>query len=75
MSLHDHAMDENQVTLDYVSVGGNRHPAAADWDRQKSGLLAFGADNNVALWDPLVGHCFSFRYWLLGLHFRIRDTC
>jgi hypothetical protein len=41
------------VTVDYISVGGNRHPAAADWDRS-SGILAFGADNNIALWDPLV---------------------
>lgn len=41
------------VTTDYISVGGNRHPGAADWDVQ-TGVLAFGADNNVALWDPLV---------------------
>ncbi|CAG8072834.1 unnamed protein product [Penicillium olsonii] len=40
------------VTTDYISVGGNRHPGAADWDVQ-TGVLAFGADNNVALWDPL----------------------
>ncbi|CEO58463.1 hypothetical protein PMG11_03187 [Penicillium brasilianum] len=40
------------VTTDYISVGGNRHPGAADWDVQ-SGMLAFGADNNVALWNPL----------------------
>ncbi|PKY06882.1 6PF2K-domain-containing protein [Aspergillus campestris IBT 28561] len=39
------------ITTDYISVGGNRHPAAADWD-VRSGVLAFGADNNVALWDP-----------------------
>ena len=42
------------VDIEYISVGGNRHPNAADWDVQ-TGLLAFGADNNVALWDPLVG--------------------
>ena len=41
------------ITTDYISAGGNRHPAAADWDVQ-SGVLAFGADNNVALWDPRV---------------------
>lgn len=41
------------ITPDYISVGGNRHPAAADWDVE-SGVLAFGADNNVALWDPRV---------------------
>ena len=38
---------------EYISVGGNRHPAAADWHRD-TGLLAFGADNNVALWVPKV---------------------
>lgn len=42
------------IETDYISVGGNRHPGAADWDVQ-TGVLAFGADNNVALWDPLVG--------------------
>lgn len=41
------------ITTEYISVGGNRHPAAADWDVQ-SGILAYGADTNVALWDPLV---------------------
>lgn len=41
------------ITTDYISAGGNRHPTAADWDVQ-SGVLAFGADNNVALWDPRV---------------------
>ncbi|ODH48134.1 hypothetical protein GX48_05729 [Paracoccidioides brasiliensis] len=39
------------AVTEYLSVGGNRHPAAADWDSQ-TGILAFGADNNVALWDP-----------------------
>ncbi|KAL3479430.1 6-phosphofructo-2-kinase-domain-containing protein [Aspergillus californicus] len=39
------------ITAEYISVGGNRHPAAADWDVE-SGVLAYGADNNVALWDP-----------------------
>jgi hypothetical protein len=42
------------VSTDYISVGGNRHPGAADWDVQ-SGVLAYGADNNVALWEPVVG--------------------
>ena len=39
--------------VQFISVGGNRHPGAADWDSE-SGLLAFGADNNIALWNPLV---------------------
>lgn len=37
----------------YIAAGGNQHPSAADWD-QRSGLLAYGADKNVALWSPLV---------------------
>lgn len=45
------------VTTDYISVGGNRNPGAADWD-VPSGVLAFGADNNVALWEPLVSSSF-----------------
>jgi hypothetical protein len=36
----------------YISVGGNRNPAAADWDEDGLQLLAFGADNSIALWDP-----------------------
>ncbi|KAL8830430.1 MAG: hypothetical protein Q9191_001428 [Dirinaria sp. TL-2023a] len=36
-----------------ASFGANRHPAAADWD-VLSGLLAYGSDRNIALWDPLV---------------------
>ncbi|CRG88755.1 Elongator complex protein 2 [Talaromyces islandicus] len=39
------------VATEYISVGGNRHPGAADWDVH-SGVLAYGADNNVALWAP-----------------------
>ena len=39
------------ATTDYISVGGNRNTSAADWDEQ-SGLLAFGADQNVAIWRP-----------------------
>ena len=38
---------------EYLAAGGNRHPSAADWDLA-SGLLAFGADRNVAIWSPLV---------------------
>lgn len=40
---------------EYLAAGGNKHPAAADWDAA-SGLLAYGAVNNVALWKPLVVH-------------------
>lgn len=38
---------------EYLAAGGNRHPSAADWDLG-SGLLAFGADRNLAIWSPLV---------------------
>lgn len=38
---------------EYIAAGGNRHPAAADWD-STTGLLAYGSDRNVAVWDPLV---------------------
>lgn len=37
------------VDLDYIAAGGNRHPSAADW---APGLLAFGAGNNLAIWNP-----------------------
>ncbi|KAH5392156.1 hypothetical protein HBI26_225420 [Parastagonospora nodorum] len=40
------------ITPAFVSVGGNRNPAAADWDEDGLQLLAFGADNSIALWDP-----------------------
>ncbi|KAF1995558.1 RNA polymeras-like protein II Elongator subunit [Amniculicola lignicola CBS 123094] len=36
----------------FISIGGNRNPAAADWDTEGLKLLAFGAENGVALWDP-----------------------
>lgn len=43
------------ISPEFVAVGGNRNPAAADWDVNGSGVLAFGADNSIALWDPQVG--------------------
>ena len=49
-------------SLEYIHSGGNRQPNAADWDVGR-GILAFGADQNVALWRPLVriDSLFSFR--------------
>ncbi|KAK0790112.1 Elongator subunit elp2 [Friedmanniomyces endolithicus] len=41
--------DSPAVSLGYIAAGGNRHPSAADW---APGLLAFGAGNNIALWNP-----------------------
>ena len=40
------------VEAEYYAVGGNRHCGAADWSTT-SGLLAFGADQNVGIWSPL----------------------
>ncbi|KAK4504722.1 hypothetical protein PRZ48_002684 [Zasmidium cellare] len=37
------------VSLEYIAAGGNRHSSAADW---APSLLAFGAGNNIALWNP-----------------------
>jgi elongator complex protein 2 len=42
------------ASSEFIAVGGNRNPAAADWDEGGSQLLAFGADNCIALWDPQV---------------------
>jgi elongator complex protein 2 len=36
----------------YLSAGANRYAAAADWS--EDGLVAFGSDTNVCLWDPTV---------------------
>jgi hypothetical protein len=41
----------------YLAAGANRHPSTADWDI--AGLLAFGADRNVALWRPQVRLSFT----------------
>lgn len=38
--------------VEYLSTGANRHGAVADWS--PDGVLAFGADANVALWKPEV---------------------
>ncbi|KAI0977437.1 WD40-repeat-containing domain protein [Xylaria arbuscula] len=43
-------MSEESTEIEYLSVGANRHTAAADWSHH--GLVAFGADSNIALWRP-----------------------
>ncbi|KAF2733902.1 WD40 repeat-like protein [Polyplosphaeria fusca] len=53
------------ISTEYISIGGNRNPAAADWDKEGSKLLAFGADDSIALWDPL---CIPPRGALLQLN-------
>ncbi|KAJ4008653.1 Elongator subunit elp2 [Fusarium irregulare] len=40
------------VSVEYLASGANRQTAVADWSR--CGILAFGADINVALWRPLL---------------------
>lgn len=54
--LHVHqnvaAMGTKQVSAEYLSVGANRQTSVADWSA--NGLLAFGADVNIALWRPTV---------------------
>ncbi len=51
-------MSTADVHTNLIAVGGNRHPSAADWD-PISGLLAFGADQNIALWNPKVKAIFT----------------
>jgi elongator complex protein 2 len=43
------------VEVEYIAVGGNRIGAAADWDKD-SGLVAYGAGTNIALWSPSVAN-------------------
>ncbi|KXX77568.1 Elongator complex protein 2 [Madurella mycetomatis] len=43
-------MAEAVVDSCYLSAGANRHAAAADWG--EDGLVAFGSDTNVCLWNP-----------------------
>ena len=45
-------MTEAIVESRYLSAGANRYAAAADWSDH--GLVAFGSDSNVCLWDPKV---------------------
>lgn len=46
------AMKEVEVDSRYLSAGANRYAAAADWG--ENGLVAFGADTNICLWNPSV---------------------
>ncbi|KAI1404543.1 WD40 repeat-like protein [Hypoxylon fuscum] len=43
-------MDNYRVGIEYLSAGANRHTAVADWG--EDGIVAFGADSNIALWRP-----------------------
>ncbi|KAL8694520.1 MAG: hypothetical protein Q9218_000850 [Villophora microphyllina] len=41
-----------QFQTTYIAAGGNRYPAAGDWN-EATGLLAYGSGRNIALWRPL----------------------
>lgn len=45
-------MGSNGLTVEHLAAGANRQTAVADWGR--TGLLAYGADCNIALWRPAV---------------------
>jgi len=51
-STAENMSDTTTVESRYLSAGANRYAAAADWS--DDGLVAFGADSNVCLWDPTV---------------------
>ncbi|KAI3400831.1 hypothetical protein diail_1520 [Diaporthe ilicicola] len=38
--------------MNYYSIGANRQTAASDWAECYGGVVAFGADVNLALWRP-----------------------
>ena len=45
-------MGLEECSTRYLSTGANRQTSIADWSND--GLVAFGADVNVALWEPAV---------------------
>ena len=66
-------MAEAIVESRYLSAGANRYAAAADWS--DDGLVAFGSDSNVCLWDPKVCDfflLFLFFYFFLGTKYTPR---
>lgn len=44
------------VTTEHIAIGCNRTLHAAAWNGQ--GLVAFGANRLIALYNPLVSPCF-----------------
>ncbi|KAI1876444.1 hypothetical protein JX265_003970 [Neoarthrinium moseri] len=44
------AGQDAEIGIEYLSVGANRHTAVADWSQD--GIVAFGSDCTVALWQP-----------------------
>lgn len=47
-------MSEAKVGIEYLSAGANRHTAVSDWS--EDGVVAFGTDSNIALWQPNVSY-------------------
>jgi hypothetical protein len=68
------SMGETTVESQYLSAGANRHAAVADWG--ETGLVAFGSDTNVCLWDPTVScpSLFTPRKRLHSSCFRAREA-
>ncbi|KAK6349832.1 hypothetical protein TWF696_006098 [Orbilia brochopaga] len=42
---------QGRIALSFIAVGANRIPTASDWD-VNSGLIAYGAGNTIAIWQP-----------------------
>lgn len=53
------------AAAEYLSVGGNRHSSASAWSTH-SGLLAYGADQNIAIWNPLHESSTGVQFLLCG---------
>lgn len=53
-------MEDAKVETEYLSIGANRQTAVADWSTD--GVVAFGADTNIALWRPDVRTIESLQY-------------
>jgi hypothetical protein len=45
-------MGTKGISVEYLATGANRQTAVSDWG--KRGIVAFGADINIALWRPQV---------------------
>ncbi|KAH8881510.1 WD domain-containing protein [Thozetella sp. PMI_491] len=43
-------MSEGSVHVDYLSAGANRHAGIVDWS--EDGQVAFGAHENLCIWNP-----------------------
>ncbi len=67
-AMAQEAIVEESLRQTFISIGCNRTPNTADSSR-KSGRVAFGAHNTVALWDPAV--CESL-FFIEADYFRIR---